>query len=147
MLRDELNKNPFIVPENYFDRLPAQVQQRFTSQQKASLWSTTLKPRLAYVAGLGALALFTYGGISLIERNNGSNTNMAANRRTPLNHNSFINNNAKTYAQFTNDESNPLIHIVNNNSTPSNDNKTMDDAIIDYLAIENISADDILGLE
>ena len=149
MSLNELNKNPFFVPENYFDRLPTQVQDRCaTNQTKVNpgIWAA-IKPRLAYVAGFGALALLAYGGFSFIVNNN-TKLNTIANNKTeqikklPISANSFINSNAKSYADFIN---NSPIHIVNDKETKSK--MDIDEDIMNYLAAENISIEDILGLE
>ena len=140
MLQDELNKNPFTVPENYFDRLPMNVQERCVSENEiksSSVWSS-IKPRLAYIGGFAALALIAYGGFSTI--GNSTNNNHIANKQNPksVSASSFVNNNA----QLAN--TSPFIQILDNKNTKSGIN--MDEDIIDYLALENISVDDILDL-
>ena len=153
MLQDELNRNPFTVPENYFDRLPMLVQERYSAtksvKKESKIWAA-VKPRLAYIGGFGALALLAYGGATFIG-NNALNTNNVAtnnngNKVIPISANSFINNNSKSYAQFTN--TTPFIFATDKSNTKSQNTKIeMDEDIMDYLAIENISVDDILGLE
>ncbi|MDR1055069.1 MAG: hypothetical protein LBL90_04440 [Prevotellaceae bacterium] len=149
MLQDKLNKNPFTVPENYFDRFPMRMQERyaFTKNAKAGLgiWAT-IRPHLAYVGGFVALALLAYGGFSLAGDSNAPEKSAIANTKTrPVSVGSFINNNTKSYAQFTN--TNPLIRIVDDNDAKSKSKIDMDEDIMNYLAAENISAEDILGFE
>lgn len=144
MLNNELNKNPFTVPDNYFDHLPAQVQERYTATKKqkanSGIWSTVIKPRLAYAGGLGALALIAYGGFSLINNSAGdiNSVNYTQENKTKLiPANSFLKSNGKTYAQGN--ES--LIHVVNN----ADNEKYMNEDVINYLATEDIDIEDILG--
>lgn len=153
MLKDELNKSPFTVPNDYFDHLPTRVQEKCVvqgSKVKSGIWATTIKPRLSYVAGFGALAMLAYGGFSLIGGGNNPAGSLANDKNNtkktrPITANSYINNNSKSYAQFLDgNSSNPLIHIVNDDNKSRTADK-YDERVLDYLAVENINVEDILG--
>jgi hypothetical protein len=145
MLSDELNKNPFSVPEDYFDNLYMKVQERCSVSNKQTTILSRIKfaknkMRLAYIAGFGVLALVMYSGLFFI--NNGENKTISGNKKeqtikVPASVNSFIHNNAKSYAQITNPD------FTNNESAK----QVRDEDVVNYLAIENISVDDILNVE
>lgn len=143
MLQNELNRNPFTVPENYFDRLPTLVQERCADSERISkpgLWGI-IKPRIAYVAGTAAVALLAYGGFLFTGNNSEIDKSGLANTKVkPVSANSFLNNNAKSYAQFAS----PFQFASDKNTGVHNE---MDEDIVNYLAVENISVDDLLELE
>lgn len=150
MLKDDLKNNPFNVPESYFDSLPTRVQELCSASgsAKTGLWAM-LKPQMGFAVGFGMLALVAYGGFSLIGSSaNGVNPTVvesAAERQT----------NPAMYKTSTYVRNNPSISFANNQFNLNNsntglqtvDNEEMKETILNYLAVENISIDDILALE
>ena len=119
MLNNELKNNPFKVPENYFDALPGRIQDRHIAKNKKVRFA--LKPQWAVAGVLGMAVLF-----SVI---NTSDTNSIQTNITQ-NNDPIIRDSANPY-----DEANV-----------SGQNKSeINEGMINYLALENISIDDILN--
>jgi hypothetical protein len=55
LLNNELKKNPFTVPDKYFDTLPSKVQDRCTVSKKSPLHGFI--PKLAWSGGIMVLIL------------------------------------------------------------------------------------------
>jgi hypothetical protein len=54
LLNSELKKNPFAVPDKYFDQLPSKVQDRCVVSKKSPVFG--LIPKLAWSGGVVVLA-------------------------------------------------------------------------------------------
>jgi hypothetical protein len=55
LLNNELKKNPFTVPDNYFDALPSKVQNRCIMSKKSPVYG--FLPKLAWSGGIMVLVL------------------------------------------------------------------------------------------
>jgi hypothetical protein len=55
MLNNELKKNPFAVPNSYFDNLPSRVQDKCIAAKKSTVHGFI--PKLALSGGIAVLAL------------------------------------------------------------------------------------------
>ncbi|MDR1594465.1 MAG: hypothetical protein LBS43_08295 [Prevotellaceae bacterium] len=57
LLNNELRKNPFAVPDKYFDNLPSRVQDKCIMSKKSPVFAFGLLPKLAWSGGIIVLAL------------------------------------------------------------------------------------------
>jgi hypothetical protein len=55
LLNNELRKNPFVVPDKYFDDLPSKVQNKCVMSKRSPVFG--LVPKLAWSGGIMVLAL------------------------------------------------------------------------------------------
>jgi hypothetical protein len=55
MLNDELKKNPFAIPDSYFENLPSKVQDRCIAAKKSPKYGFI--PRLAWAGGVAVLVI------------------------------------------------------------------------------------------
>jgi hypothetical protein len=122
MLNNELKKNPFVVPDNYFDNLPSRVQDRCIMAKKRPAFGFI--PKLAWAGGITILLLALF----LSYFNNFSNTSKEQQ-----------NPDART------------VGIENKDIAPevagSHENylKSRRDAVVDYLAVRNVNLNDYLA--
>ncbi|MDR1887301.1 MAG: hypothetical protein LBQ70_05230 [Prevotellaceae bacterium] len=116
MLDNELKKNPFAVPDNYFDGLPSKIQEKRTAAKKRPEFGFI--PRLAWAGGIMvlALALFMsyFGNISLFKQQAPDVQTVSAEQEDVASGSAFRKNALK----------------INRN------------AMADYLAVQNVSLND-----
>lgn len=130
MLIDDFKKNPFKVPDSYFDTLPMKVQDKCLQTNASRGFFASLKPRLAIAGGFGTAALVVAGLFSYF--GSGGSIHGAGNSYDNA---AYSGLSQETYPQTTNDFSYKFA-----------DNKKIDeDAIIKYLALENININDIVS--
>jgi hypothetical protein len=70
------NKNPFTVPDGYFDSLPSRVQdycKDYKSNDPQIKWLFTVKSQLAIAAGFCLLILIAFSGFYFIQQNGKTN--------------------------------------------------------------------------
>ena len=120
MLNNELNNNPFKVPENYFDALPRKVQDRYSVKSKKTRF--TPKPRWA-VAGVLGIAVLIVVNISYMSPTRTGVTQAVVD---------FVTNDSATPYEKVRIPDQGKSGIIN-------------EGMINYLALENISIDDILN--
>ncbi len=72
------NKNPFSVPEGYFENFPLELQEKIISENKEYLWIIKLfkfvKPQIAFGLMMVAFALIAVTTINLIQTNKSNST-------------------------------------------------------------------------
>lgn len=146
MLKDDLNKNPFRVPEDYFDVLPMTVQQRCIVASKARQARSAIKPQWALATGFGAVALGVASVFSFMNTNSDTVPRIVNNAEYDL---------SNPYTRLSSKANNYIGNVVKNANSfsitnvgmhsPSLHDRDMGDAIINQLAIENLSIDDILS--
>jgi hypothetical protein len=123
MLNNELKKNPFTVPNNYFDSLPSKVQDRCIMAKKGTISGSI--HRLAWYGGIMVLVLALFL--------------------------SYFNFNNEPIKQQQNLDS-QTVEIENRDiTTPEpagvqkNYLKTRRDAMVDYLVVRNFNLNDYLA--
>jgi hypothetical protein len=118
LLNNELKRNPFAVPDKYFDGLPSKVQDKCIMAKKSPV--SGLIPKLAWSGGIIVLALALF-----LSYFNFNNTSLEKhNSETPI----VNRNNAKETADY---QKNYL--------------KSHRDAMVEYLASRNVNLNDYLA--
>jgi hypothetical protein len=117
MLNNELKKNPFAVPDNYFDNLPSKVQNKCIVAKKSTVHGFI--PKLAW-SGIAILALVFF----LSYFNNTSNNKKQNSTLQAIGTNNGISQ-----------SSNQHKHSAD----------TYHDAKVDYLAVRNVNLNDYLA--
>jgi hypothetical protein len=119
MLNNELKKNPFAVPDKYFDSLPSKVQDKCIMAKKSTVHG--LIPKLVWSGGIAVIALAFF--LSYF--------------------NSTSNKKQKPALQTVSVEND---RDIAPKSGYSNKHSNMyRDAKVDYLAVRNVNLNDYLG--
>jgi hypothetical protein len=120
LLNNKLKKNPFSVPDKYFDSLPSKVQDRCVMSKENPVHGFIPKLALAWSGGIIVLVLALF--LSYLNFNNTS-----------------IKENPETFAVRRNDRNTDL-------KTGSDKNylKSRRDAMVEYLAVRNVNLNDYL---
>jgi hypothetical protein len=119
MLNNELKKNPFAVPGNYFDNLPSKVQDKCIVAEKSAVHGFI--PKLAWSCGIAVLALVFFL--------------------------SYLSNTSTNDKKQNTPPRTAGIEDGNMASRPGVQNKRSyrDDVKADYLAVRNINLNDYLS--
>jgi hypothetical protein len=136
LLNGELKSNPFQIPENYFELLPLRILNRLSGHERRGIF-TVLRPRLALSGGFGIAAALI--GISLF-----SYFGLYNNKSGDLNTNAHnvVYISGEQGRQATAYNRNAAINF----SYKFADKKKIDkDAIMNYLAVENININDVIS--
>lgn len=137
MLTDDLKKNVFNVPEEYFetlqDRLVEQVLDAEPQQQLS--WFQTLRPQVAFAAAFVALVGVGYGGVVLL-----NNLGPANDPAAPMSLDDFY---ASAIDMYNLDEQS-VLRVIDEEKI---DHSVNTEDIIDYLASTHVSLTDIASLE
>jgi hypothetical protein len=120
LLNNELRKNPFAVPDKYFDDLPSRVQDKCIMAKRSP--ASGLIPKLAWSGGVVILALALF--LSYLNFNNMS---FKKQNSEPL----IVNGNAVNNIEKTVDSHRNYL-------------KSHRDAVVDYLALRNVNLNDYL---
>jgi hypothetical protein len=120
LLNNELKKNPFTVPDKYFDNLPSKVQDRCVMSKRSPVYG--LIPKLAWSGGIIVLVLTLF--LSYINFSNTSKQNpdtLAVNVNNGNNNNPITVDSQKKYL------------------------KPYRDGMVEYLAPRNVNLNDYLA--
>ncbi|MDR2286136.1 MAG: hypothetical protein LBE04_01475 [Prevotellaceae bacterium] len=121
LLNSELKKNPFAVPDKYFDDLPSRVQDKCVTSKKSPVFG--LISKLAWSGGIIVLALalflsyFNFTSMSLKKQNSETLT---------------VDKNTTDDTEKTADSQRNYL-------------KSNRDAVVDYLALHNVNLNDYLA--
>jgi hypothetical protein len=118
MLNNELKKNPFAVPNNYFDNLPSKVQDKCIMAKKSTMHRFI--PKLAWSGGIAILALVFF-----------------------LSYFNYTSDNNKQNPAFQAAGMNDGISKSGSQNKRSAD--IYRDAKVDYLAVRNVNVNDYLA--
>jgi hypothetical protein len=120
LLNNELKKNPFTVPDKYFDNLPSKVQDRCVMSKKSPIYGFT--PKLAWSGGIIVLILTLF--LSYLNFNNTS----------------LKEQNTDIFVINGNDEN------TDTKTAGSHKNylQSRRDAMVEYLAVRNVNLNDYL---
>ncbi|MDR0660492.1 MAG: hypothetical protein LBG19_06770 [Prevotellaceae bacterium] len=118
---DSLKKNPFSVPDGYFDSLPSRIQEKCVKPVPKRSWVKTLIPQLGFVVGFVVLVLIAKGFFGIVGQ-------------TPENPQANV-------AQVTDTT---MYYDENGEQFYADEDIAIDDAIISYLVDNNISDIDIV---
>jgi hypothetical protein len=123
MLNNELKKNPFTVPDTYFDKLPSKVQDRCIVAKKGTM--SGFIPRLAWTGGIMivVLALFL----------------------SYFNFNNIHTKQQQDSVPRTVDVDNRDIKVPEPTGLHKNYLKSRKDAVVDYLVVRNFNLNDYLA--
>ena len=122
MSGNELNNNPFKVPKDYFDTLPGRIQNKYLAKNKRTHFAVRPQWVVAGVLGMAALIVSVFN-LSDMDPTHTGITKAAVD---------FI----------TKDSATPYNTIrVSDQDKPG----ILNEGMINYLALENISIDDILN--
>ncbi|MDR3266870.1 MAG: hypothetical protein LBT24_04785 [Tannerella sp.] len=120
MLNDELKKNPFAIPDSYFENLPSKVQDRYIAAKKSPKYGFI--PRLVWAGGVAVLVLALF--LSYFS-------------------NSIFNTQQKTDIQTV--DVGPIDNFTEPVSAQENYLKQNRNAVANYLAAKNVSIYDYLA--
>ncbi|MDR1581996.1 MAG: hypothetical protein LBS55_01855 [Prevotellaceae bacterium] len=121
LLNSELRKNPFAVPDKYFDDLPSKVQDKCVMSKRSPVYG--LIPKLAWSGGIAILAFtlflsyFNFSDTSVKKQNSAK---IAVNADS-----------GKIAPKPSGNEKNSL--------------KPRRDVMVDYLAVRNVNLNDYLA--
>jgi len=115
---DEQKKNPFSVPEGYFDSLPSRIQERCVKPEKEKSWLKALVPQLGFAVGFIILVFFAKGFFGIVGQKSIDSQDLA------------------TAIENITDSS---LYNASSNETSSVEDAFVDDVIISYLVFNNIS--------
>ena len=133
MLNDELKRNPFQVPENYFDLLATKIQDKCLSERERRSLFSARKPRLALAGGFAAVALLAIAFFSYL----GANDNAR---------NLAIRNATYVSGEYGMQTSYPYNSRSRGFSYAFAGNKKIDeDIMIKHLALGNVNLNDIVS--
>jgi hypothetical protein len=121
LLNSELKKNPFSVPDKYFDDLPSKVQDKCIMSKKSPVFG--LIPKLAWSGGVVVLALALF--LSYLNLNN-----MSLKRQNS--ETLIVDENAVNNAKETVDSHKTYL-------------KSHRNAVVDYLTLRNVNLNDYLA--
>jgi hypothetical protein len=120
LLNRKLKKNPFAVPDKYFDNLPSKVQDKCIVSKKSPIYGFI--PKLAWSGGIIALVLTLF--LSYLNFNNTS-----LKKQNP---NTLVVNESE--GDINTETVGP----------PKSYLKSRRDAMVEYLAVRNVNLDDYL---